>query len=943
MNKLPFLIGLVMAMALALPSNANAATFTVDSTADAPDANPGDGVCDDGAGNCTLRAAIEEANALVGADTITFPAGTYTLTGGEFDITDDLTITGAGPATTFVDGGLLARVILISSVTVDISGVTIQNGATGSLGGGIFNGGTLELTNVTVSGNSALGGGGIANFGTMELTDVTVSGNSAGRFGGGGIANFGTTELTDVTVNGNLTTGGDGGGIYNSGTMTLTSVTVSGNSATGAFAAGGGIANRGGGTMTLTGGTVSGNSATAGPDFFGGNGGGIFNGGTMELTDVTVSGNSASDGGGGVLNDGGGSLTLTNVTVSDNSASDEGGGIGNFGGSTLTLNNVTVSDNTARRGGGLFIHGGTLTFTNVAVSGNSASDEGGGILNAGTMTLTNVTVSGNSASDGGGIFNDGTMGLNNATVSINSAIAGGGIFNNGGGSLTLTNVTVSDNSASASGGGIENLDMLTLTDVTVSGNSAAAHGGGIKNFGAVVELTNVTVSHNSAAEGGGIFNSLNTMTLTNVTVSSNSAIAGGGIVNFDNLTLTNATVSGNSASALGGGILNAADAVLNNSIIASNTPQNCAGTSVITSEGHNLENADGCAFTAPSDLTHTDPLLGSLQDNGGPTETHALLPGSPAIDAGSGDCPPPTTDQRGVARPQGTACDIGAYESCPLAGCITPTPTPTPTPTATPTPTPTPTPVPPQPCDPLTPSGSLLPGMSLGGPGTVARGVPFSICVNADPAPNIEISGSSSEVLFPAGLKWLPRPNCRGPGPNGEVQVERQDGGPIAICLSGFTTLLGGAGHTALTEAAIPPLEPLNVTPGSTTMLVELDFVCNTEGSYKLTLTAVPDSPFGAVYQDLNAVPILLKTVPHDYDGDTVPNQVADTLVINCVEPSVGGLMVDLDEDLGGLLAATARSSGPSTTVLTSLAGAVVAGSLALGGAAWYARRRRVR
>ncbi|MCH8902269.1 MAG: CSLREA domain-containing protein, partial [Chloroflexi bacterium] len=180
MKKLTILVGLAMALALALPGSADAATFTVDSTADAPDANPGDGVCDDGAGNCTLRAAIEEANALAGADTITLPAGSYALTGGELDITDDLTITGAGPATTFVDGGLVARVFRISSATVEISGVTIQNGATGSLGGGgILNDGTMTLTNVTVSGNSASeDGGGIFNNGTMTLTDVTVSGNS---------------------------------------------------------------------------------------------------------------------------------------------------------------------------------------------------------------------------------------------------------------------------------------------------------------------------------------------------------------------------------------------------------------------------------------------------------------------------------------------------------------------------------------------------------------------------------------------------------------------------------------------------------------------------------------------------------------------------------------------------------------------------------------------
>ena len=247
MKKLTILVGFAMALALALPGSADAATFTVNSTADAPDANPGDGVCDDGAGNCTLRAAIEEANALVGADTITFPAGSYALTGGEFDITDDLTITGAGPATTFVDGGLLARVFLISSVTVDISGVTIQNGAAGNLdGGGILNlRGSMTLTDVTVSSNSAAAAGGIANVqGSMTLTNVTVSSNSA-AIGGGIVNNLGVMTLTNVTVSGNSAAtfagaGTGGGGIFNVGAMELTNVTVSGNSTIGF---GGGIVN----------------------------------------------------------------------------------------------------------------------------------------------------------------------------------------------------------------------------------------------------------------------------------------------------------------------------------------------------------------------------------------------------------------------------------------------------------------------------------------------------------------------------------------------------------------------------------------------------------------------------------------------------------------------------------------------------------------------------
>ena len=184
-------------------------------------------------------------------------------------------------------------------------------------------------------------------------------------------------------------------------------------------------------------------------------------------------------------------------------------------------------------------------------------------------------------------------------------------------------------------------------------------------------LTNSTVISNTSTgnSGGGINSYSGTLTLTNSTVSGNSALRyGGGILNFGGgtLTLSNSTVSGNSADIAGGGILNdvgTADMV--NTIIAGNsapTSADCSG--FLTSIGHNLiGNNSGCGFTViTGDLVNIDSKLGPLQDNGGPTFTHALLPGSPAID----HVPPEnclvTTDQRGVARPQGVACDIGAFE-----------------------------------------------------------------------------------------------------------------------------------------------------------------------------------------------------------------------------------------------------------------------------------------
>lgn len=322
----------VTAAVLVSPPEAWAqAAFTVDSTVDAVDASPGDGVCATSAGACTLRAAIQEANALAGADSITLLAGTYTLAIagtnedagaiGDLDIADDLTINGAGATTTITDGAYLDRVFDVGvGVIAVISGLTIRNGTSqGGLtgGGGIINSGTTTLTNSTVSGNSSphgVGGGGIYNSGgTLTLGNSTVSGNSTvGTSSGGGILNGGTLTLANSTVSGNTTTG-LGGGIYNYiATLTLTNSTVSGNASTG-VAGGGGILNYG--TLTLTSSTVSGNS-TASPGG-GAGGGGILNYGTATLTNGTVTGNTTTGpGGAGILASG--TEDLRNTIVAGN-------------------------------------------------------------------------------------------------------------------------------------------------------------------------------------------------------------------------------------------------------------------------------------------------------------------------------------------------------------------------------------------------------------------------------------------------------------------------------------------------------------------------------------------------------------------------------------------------------------------------------------------------
>jgi hypothetical protein len=346
----------------------------------------------------------------------------------------------------------------------------------------------------------------------------------------------------------------------------------------------------------------------------------------------------------------------------------------------------------------LTVTNGVVVIENLTISGGQTPEigelieqRGGGIyIDSGTLTLTNCTVSGNSAADwGGGIFSFGTVILTNCTVSNNSARQGGGGIDHRNGTMTLTNCTVSNNTAGYGGGGIDHRNgTMTLTNCTVSGNSAESLGGGIVNSNnGTMTLTNCTVSGNSARQGGGIDNNINgTMILTNCTVSGNSSNSGygGGIMNIHTMTLTNCTVSDNLANFGGGILLNGGTLTMTRNIIAGNSAPSGAEIShlsgTINVNNHNvfgnsgLNNAAAFSNFAPgvSDVNCTSDgtipsalssiLVSTLADNGGPTFTHALAAGSPAIDIAAEG---PSTDQRGVARPVGARYDAGAVEFVP--------------------------------------------------------------------------------------------------------------------------------------------------------------------------------------------------------------------------------------------------------------------------------------
>jgi hypothetical protein len=328
---------------------------------------------------------------------------------------------------------------------------------------------------------------------------------------------------------------------------------------------------------------------------------------------------------------------------------------------------------------GATLDGFTITAGNA--TGISPNWGGGGMYNASgsNPTLTQVTFSGNSAMFGGGMgnYDSSSPTLTNVTFTNNSAIQGGGMYN-GTSSPALTNVTFSGNSAHYDGGGMMNYHSSpTLTNVTFSGNTTNGDslddgGGGMFNSTSNPTLMNVTFSGNNGDWlGGGMFNHYSSPMMTNVTFSGNTAYGGGGMFNKDgysNMNMTNVTFSGNSAQ-YGGGMFNdISNASVRNTIFWGNTAPIAGAQVYITNYAEQYPFFDdnviegGCPTGGFCIYTFTDdPVLGTLGNYGGFTQTIPLLAGSSAIDAGN-DAMCADTDQRGVTRPQGAHCDIGAYE-----------------------------------------------------------------------------------------------------------------------------------------------------------------------------------------------------------------------------------------------------------------------------------------
>jgi hypothetical protein len=337
-------------------------------------------------------------------------------------------------------------------------------------------------------------------------------------------------------------------------------------------------------------------------------------------------------------------------------------------GGAVTLRSAVQAANTA---------GGTNTITFNLPAPSTITLSGGELdITTGTLTITgpgarNLIVDGNAASRGFVISLGATAAISGLTVTHAHDAGNGGAVQTFG-AVTLDQVNLSDNHIVNFGGGVEvsgSGASLTMTNSLVSGNSGK-HGAGIALQGATspTTLTNVTIANNTNPGGS--------------EASAIDAFGSGVIVNLVNVTISGNTSTGSPEATFPQAAIGVYGSTVNfsNTIVANNTPKNCAkqdtGAGTIGDNGYNLDSALDCGFTEGTpkfDRVNANPLLGVLANNGGPTDTMALGAGSPAIDAANPACPPPPTDQRGITRPQGARCDMGAFEA---AAAVTPTPSP---------------------------------------------------------------------------------------------------------------------------------------------------------------------------------------------------------------------------------------------------------------------------
>jgi hypothetical protein len=609
------------------PNMAPLLMFNVNSTAD---------IFSPGSGTVTLRSAIAAANADPSANpsVINLPPGTYSLTltnaaEENADVTGDLDITTTLHSVTIAGSGTSGP----NATIIDATGLN-----TGALHDRAFH---LTGSGVTaIFQNLVIQNGEATNDGTNGASTDPTTANNGNRAGGGILNNGGNVTLNNVIITSCMSLGrGDVAGGVTGGILE---------------ARGAGLASLGTGTVMITNSTLTGNTALGGNGSAGANvnigsgakGGSIyFESGTLNIDGSRIDTSAATAGNGsdvpqnGALNGGNGGLA-------------QGGGVW-VGTGTATINNTTF-DTTVATGGNSGAGGNS--------SGPAGEADGGGVYSLGNTTVTNSTFHLASATGGsaGNAFGPGDIGSH--TGGAGGSAHGGAVFADGG-SLVVNTATFANNSAAGGNGGNGG-----QTD-----GGQGAHGAG------------------GVAFGGAVANNAGTLSIEHATISLNNTQGGNSGVNMGGANKPPQLV----ASGTGGGVkVGPASVTLENTIIAGNTAANGAGDTTgaptpspnvdgaVTSNGHNLLgiSTGAIGFTGTGDQTGANPMLAALADNTGPTETMALMPGSPAIDASVASGAmfdqrglPRTFDDPTVANTGGSdGTDIGAFELQPLCTIMVP-------------------------------------------------------------------------------------------------------------------------------------------------------------------------------------------------------------------------------------------------------------------------------
>jgi CSLREA domain-containing protein len=675
----------IAATVCVLAPAAHAATITVTTTADA--------VANDGA--CSLREALNaaatdapssaaagECRAGSGADTIVLGAAHYTLTragtpddtnvNGDLDvISGTLTIAGAGQSATTIDAGGIDRALdVLKGATLTVENATITGGklpagisaaptGPGTPGGPASDGGDSK----GAAGGAGESGGGVRNAGTLTLQDVTVSGNRAGDGGAGGPGSNGGDGGDGTTgggggggfsFGGNGGAGGDGGGVFNNaGTVTISASMFVGN-ASGAGGPGGTGANGGtGGAGAGNGGGGGGGGCFGGSGGSGGNGGAIGGqGGTLTIGNSDIEQNAAGGGGGGSACGSGGTGGKGAGSgkggiggygfPGSGAEGGGGGGVSDFGGA-LTLSDTTIASNLAGNGG---------AASSDAVGGDGGNDGTGPGQGKGNFVDAG---SGGTGGFGGGVYVIST-GAGSATATLTGDTLAGNLSGsgaNGGNATHGGNGSTSDGGSGGEGGfgGGAYFDApASATNLTVTANTTGTGGAG--GAGGTGPAESSGGGGGEGGFGGGI--NLEFGSLAHITDVGNTTGAGGAGGNAG--IGTPALAGSPGAAGLGGDL-----------IVLFNKPTVTLSASIVgTCDDPPVDGGGNIASPGPKPCPGlvAAPGIGPLADNGGPTKTMALLPGSTAVDHVAAPCGT-TPDQRGVARPQGAGCDAGAYELAP--------------------------------------------------------------------------------------------------------------------------------------------------------------------------------------------------------------------------------------------------------------------------------------